>query len=116
MASSTTNPMASTSPKSESVLIEKPNSGNSMKVPTSETGTAMIGTGLVIWLGKRQLKHAKTGVMPFELRLVEVLNIASMSGLMIAIAASGASSWTSITGVSKNRCTAGVVIDRSPAG
>ena len=50
-------------------------------------GTAMIGTGLVMWLGKRQLKHAKTGVMPFELRLVEVLNIASMSGLMIAIAA-----------------------------
>lgn len=50
-------------------------------------GTAMIGTGLVIWLGKRQLKHAKTGVMPFELRLVEVLNIASMSGLMIAIGA-----------------------------
>ncbi len=49
-------------------------------------GTAMIGTGLVIWLGKRQLKHAKTLVMPFELRLVEVLNIASMSGLMIAIA------------------------------
>ncbi len=29
----------------------------------------------------------KTGVMPFELRLVEVLNIASMSGLLIAIAA-----------------------------
>ena len=50
-------------------------------------GTAMIGTGLVVWLGKRQLKHAKSGVMPFELRLVEVLNIASMSGLMIAIAA-----------------------------
>jgi uncharacterized iron-regulated membrane protein len=50
-------------------------------------GTAMIGTGLVMWLGKRQLQHAKTGVMPFELRLVEVLNIASMSGLMIAIAA-----------------------------
>ena len=49
-------------------------------------GTAMIGTGLVIWLGKRQLKHARTGVMPFELRLVEVLNIASMSGLMLAIA------------------------------
>lgn len=49
-------------------------------------GTAMIGTGLVMWLGKRSLKHAKTGVMPFELRLVAVLNIASMSGLMIAIA------------------------------
>lgn len=50
-------------------------------------GTAMIGTGLVIWLGKRQLKHAKSGVMPFELRCVEVLNIASMSGLVIAVAA-----------------------------
>jgi uncharacterized iron-regulated membrane protein len=50
-------------------------------------GTAMIGTGLVIWLGKRQLKHAKSAVMPFELRLVHVLNIASMSGLMVAVAA-----------------------------
>ncbi|MFJ3482462.1 PepSY-associated TM helix domain-containing protein [Pseudomonas sp. NPDC090202] len=48
-------------------------------------GTAMIGTGLVIWLGKRQLKHAKDGVMPFELRLVETLNIASMAGLMLAV-------------------------------
>jgi len=46
----------------------------------------MIGTGLVIWLGKRQLKHAKSAVMPFELRLVEVLNIASMSGLVLAVA------------------------------
>ena len=49
--------------------------------------TALIGTGLVIWLGKRQLKHAKSAVMPFELRLVEVLNIASMSGLTVAVAA-----------------------------
>ncbi|MCU0119631.1 PepSY domain-containing protein [Pseudomonas sp. B2M1-30] len=49
-------------------------------------GTAMIGTGLVIWLGKRQLKHARSGVMPFELRLVEVLNIASMAGLVGAVA------------------------------
>ncbi|MET0849122.1 MAG: PepSY-associated TM helix domain-containing protein, partial [Pseudomonas sp.] len=49
--------------------------------------TALIGTGLVVWLGKRQLKHAKSAVMPFELRLVEVLNIASMSGLVVAVAA-----------------------------
>lgn len=48
--------------------------------------TAMIGTGLVIWLGKRQLKHARSMAMPFELRLVEVLNIASMAGLMLAVA------------------------------
>lgn len=49
--------------------------------------TAMIGTGLVIWLGKRQLKHAKCAVQPFELRLVEILNIASMAGLVLAVAA-----------------------------
>ena len=48
-------------------------------------GTAMIATGLVIWLGKRKLKHAKAGVMPFELRWVETLNVASMSGLMLAV-------------------------------
>ncbi len=50
-------------------------------------GTAMIGTGLVIWLGKRQLKHAKAAALPFELRLVQILNIASMAGLMLAVAA-----------------------------
>ncbi|MFJ4192878.1 PepSY-associated TM helix domain-containing protein [Pseudomonas sp. NPDC089534] len=49
-------------------------------------GTAMIGTGLVIWLGKRQLQHAKRGAVPFELRLVRVLNIASMAGLVTAVA------------------------------
>ncbi|WP_313741451.1 PepSY-associated TM helix domain-containing protein [Pseudomonas sp.] len=50
-------------------------------------GTAVIGTGLVMWLGKRQLKHAKRARMPAELRLVEVLNIASMSGLLLGVAA-----------------------------
>ncbi|PVZ42045.1 PepSY domain-containing protein [Pseudomonas sp. CC120222-01a] len=49
-------------------------------------GTAVIGTGLVMWLGKRQLKHAKSERLPGELRLVEVLNIASMSGLILAVA------------------------------
>ena len=43
MASSTTMPIASTRASSEIVLIEKPNSGNSTKVPTSETGTASSG-------------------------------------------------------------------------
>lgn len=50
-------------------------------------GTAVIGTGLVMWLGKRQLKHAKSERQPPELRLVEVLNIASMSGLLLGVAA-----------------------------
>src|SRR5271169_5865937 len=41
MASSTTRPMARMRPKSERVLMEKPNIGKKAKVPMSETGTAM---------------------------------------------------------------------------
>src|SRR5262245_28621784 len=43
IASSTTSPIASTRPKSDSVLIENPNNGNRTKVPTSDTGTASNG-------------------------------------------------------------------------
>ena len=43
MASSTTRPMARTSPKSESVLTENPRKGKKAKVPISETGTAIMG-------------------------------------------------------------------------
>ena len=35
--------MASTSPKSESVLIENPNNGNTTNVPINDTGTAHNG-------------------------------------------------------------------------
>ena len=43
MASSTTMPMASTSPNSDSVLIEKPKPSRTAKVPTIEIGTATSG-------------------------------------------------------------------------
>ena len=43
MASSTTRPIASTRPNSDSVLIEKPRTGNTANVPMSDTGTATIG-------------------------------------------------------------------------
>ncbi len=43
MASSTTKPMASTSPNNERVLTENPKSGKNMNVPTKETGTASSG-------------------------------------------------------------------------
>lgn len=48
-------------------------------------GTAMIGTGLVMWLGKRQLKHAKSARQPLHLRLVAMLNVMSMAGLMLGV-------------------------------
>jgi hypothetical protein len=43
MASSTTMPMASTSPNSESVFSEKPSISITANVPMSETGTATRG-------------------------------------------------------------------------
>ncbi len=43
IASSTTMPIARTSPKSDSVLIEKPKPSSTAKVPTMETGTATSG-------------------------------------------------------------------------
>ena len=43
IASSTTIPMASTRPNSERLLREKPNSRIAANVPTSDTGTAIIG-------------------------------------------------------------------------
>ncbi len=43
MASSTTMPMARTSPNRLSALIEKPNRCMTAKVPTMETGTASNG-------------------------------------------------------------------------
>ena len=43
IASSTTSPVASVSPKRVSVLIEKPKSFTKAKVPSSETGMVMAG-------------------------------------------------------------------------
>ncbi len=43
MASSTSKPMASTMPNMVRVLIEKPNAASTPKVPSSTTGTAMVG-------------------------------------------------------------------------
>ncbi len=44
MASSTTMPTASTSPNSDRLLSEKPSAARMAKVPTSDTGIAMMGT------------------------------------------------------------------------
>src|SRR6185369_13552851 len=43
IASSTTMPMASTRPNSESVLIENPNASSTANVPMTDTGTATSG-------------------------------------------------------------------------
>lgn len=50
-------------------------------------GTAMIATGLVLWTVKRRQRAERTGENPAGLRLVESLNIATIAGLPLAIAA-----------------------------
>ena len=55
MASSTTIPMASTRPNSDSALIEKPNALMSVNVPMIDTGTASNGM-----MAARQLCRNRT--------------------------------------------------------
>lgn len=50
-------------------------------------GTAMVGTGLVMWTVKRRQKLANSDRPHFGFRLVERLNIASIAGLSIAMTA-----------------------------
>jgi len=53
-------------------------------------GCAMIGTGLVLWTVKRRRQHLGAGLEAREhvgLRLVENLNVATIAGLPLAVAA-----------------------------
>src|SRR5690606_38878224 len=50
-------------------------------------GTAMIATGLVLWVVKRRQRSMKAGTDSRGLRLVESLNIGTVMGLPVAIAA-----------------------------
>jgi uncharacterized iron-regulated membrane protein len=52
----------------------------------SLAGTAMVGTGLVMWTVKRRQKLGDPARPHFGFRLVEKLNIASIAGLSIAMA------------------------------
>ena len=71
IASSTTRPMASTRPNSDSVLIEKPSSGNTANVPISETGTAIIGMRVArqFWRNRYTTKITRTIASPSVIRI-----------------------------------------------
>ncbi|MFV0476758.1 MAG: PepSY-associated TM helix domain-containing protein [Parahaliea sp.] len=49
-------------------------------------GTAMVGTGLVLWSVKRAPQQLKLGYKPFGHRLVEILNITTVAGMPLACA------------------------------
>ncbi len=53
----------------------------------SLAGTAMVGTGLVMWTVKRRAKLPDPARPYFGFRLVERLNIAAIAGLSVAMAA-----------------------------
>lgn len=50
-------------------------------------GTFMAATGMVMWVVKRLPERRKLGFTPRGHRLVEVLNVAAISGLSVAVAA-----------------------------
>ena len=60
MASSTTMPMAMTIANSVSVLIPKPKSQRPAKVPTSDTGTAIIGMSVARQLPRKRKTTSTT--------------------------------------------------------
>lgn len=49
-------------------------------------GTLMVATGLVLWSVKRAPQQQKQGQLSFAYRLVQVLNIATIIGLPLAVA------------------------------
>ncbi len=50
-------------------------------------GTAMVGTGLILWAVKERQAAMRAGRTGFGLRLVEVLNLATVAGLPVAMVA-----------------------------
>ncbi|MCD0504779.1 PepSY-associated TM helix domain-containing protein [Bordetella petrii] len=52
----------------------------------SLAGTAMVGTGLALWVAKRRQKAGAAAHQKFSLRLVDALNAGSIAGLCVALA------------------------------
>ena len=74
IASSTTSPMARTSAKRESVLIEKPRKGKNANVPTSDTGTAMSGMSVA----RQFWRNRKTTTITRSVATTMVMTISLM--------------------------------------
>ncbi|MBO9352749.1 PepSY domain-containing protein [Bordetella petrii] len=53
----------------------------------SLAGTAMVGTGLALWVAKRRQKAGPAAQQGFSLRLVDALNAGAIAGLCVALAA-----------------------------
>ncbi len=81
IASSTTRPTASTSPKSDSVLMENPSRGNAAKVPMSDTGTAIIG----MRVARQFCRKTKTTMMTSTVASMSVSTISRMPSVTASV-------------------------------
>ena len=83
IASSTTSPMASTSAKRESVLMENPRNGKKMNVPTSETGTAMSGMRVArqFWRNRKTTRITSRIASPI---VVAISRMPSVTGRVVS--------------------------------
>jgi hypothetical protein len=83
IASSTTRPIARTSPKSESVLIEKPRSGKTAKVPMSETGTATSGMSVArqFWRNRKTTRRTRSIASP---SVMTISRMPSVTGAVVS--------------------------------
>ena len=73
--------MASTRPKSDSVLIEKPMSGKIMNVPISDTGTASSG----IKVARKPWRKMKTTITTRTRASKSVFTISLMPSLTASV-------------------------------
>ena len=83
IASSTTRPMASTSPKRERVLMENPSMGNTAKVPIRETGTAIRGMRVALQFCRKRKTTRMTSTMA-STRVVAISLIPSVTGSVVS--------------------------------
>ena len=83
IASSTTRPMASTRPNSDSVLMEKPSSGKNAKVPTSDTGTAISGMSVARQFCRKRNTTRMTRTIASQ-RVVPISFMPSVTGLLVS--------------------------------
>jgi hypothetical protein len=74
MASSTSRPIASTIANMVSVLIEKPKAASTPKVPSSTTGTAMVG----ISVARKFCRNSTSPGTPAPMASISVFTTSSM--------------------------------------
>jgi hypothetical protein len=84
MASSTTSPTASTSPKSESVLVENPTAGKNRNAPTSETGMVRMG----IKVARQLCRKTKTTITTRPIASSSVFTISFAPSVTAAVVSS----------------------------